>query len=240
MSLLFWKITMLQCMVGCSELKISECSMTTFQSLVDVIDKLLSPEGCPWDQEQTLLSMRGSLLEEACELIEAIDLGDPEHIKEELGDLLFNAVFLCRLAEKESKCSLEDVLREITEKMIRRHPHVYGNAKNISNSDQVLDQWNKIKSGENGKSHRKSILDDVPKGLPALARGQKVLKKMHKHHFHPEQKPLENTKGSDELAVGQELISLIVKAQKQGIDAEQALRMALAHHEQAFRKIEST
>lgn len=204
------------------------------EKLLEVIDTLLGPNGCPWDKEQTLLSMRADLLEEVYEVIDAIDIGDATHINEELGDLMFNVVFLCRLAEKEGVTSLEKVFEDISEKLIRRHPHVFGESQ-VANSQQVLDQWDKIKRGEKGKEHRKSALDGIPKGLPALSRAQKVLKKMQKAHFHPK---IESDNTTDaEIALGNELITLVTKAQKSGVDAELALRNALAHHEKEFRDL---
>lgn len=98
--------------------------MKAFDLLNQTTDTLLSPQGCPWDREQTLTTMRSSLIEEACELVEAIDLNDNTHIQEELGDLFFLAIFLSKLAEKEERCKMEDVLHGINDKLIHRHPHV--------------------------------------------------------------------------------------------------------------------
>lgn len=100
--------------------------MREFDELIEIIDRLLGPDGCPWDKEQTLQSLRSSVLEEVCEVIEAIDLNDNAHIKEELGDLFFNTIFLCKIAEKEKRFTVTEILKELNEKLIRRHPHVFG------------------------------------------------------------------------------------------------------------------
>lgn len=121
--------------------------MEAFDRFVDVVDRLLGPGGCPWDREQTLLSMRKDLLEETNEVIEAVESGDSDHIAEELGDLFFNVVFLCRLAKKEGHTNIPQVLKGITEKLIRRHPHVFGDAK-VESSEDVLKQWEAIKRDE--------------------------------------------------------------------------------------------
>jgi len=214
--------------------------MKPFNDLLTVLDKLLNPDGgCPWDREQTMLSMRESVLEETCELIEAIDINDAKHIEEELGDLLFNVVFLCRLAEKERKCSLQSALSNVTKKLIHRHPHIFGNIE-ITTSEQVLEQWDKIKSKDQGKENRASVLDGIPKGLPALARAQKMIKRMRKSNFYPEKcMDMAPTIAEDEeLQLGIKLFNLIDDPSNKRIDVEQALKRVLALQEQAFRKCE--
>lgn len=121
--------------------------MKEFDELKDVIEKLLAPNGCPWDREQTLMTMRKSLLEETKEVIEAIDLNDNEKIEEELGDLFFNVLFMSRLAEKEGRCTIGAILKHIIAKLIRRHPHVFGDAK-VETAEDVIKQWNEIKKSE--------------------------------------------------------------------------------------------
>lgn len=122
--------------------------MQEFQSLIDIIERLLAPDGCPWDREQTTRSMRSCLIEETNEVIEAIDHDDNRQMEEELGDLLFNVVFLCRLAEKEGRFNLKDVLQSIIAKLIRRHPHVFGEGKILATTEEVLKQWKEIKEQE--------------------------------------------------------------------------------------------
>lgn len=207
--------------------------------LLTVLDRLLHPElGCPWDKEQTMLSMRASVLEETCELIEAIDLNDAQHIEEELGDLLFNAIFLCRLAEKEGKSSLQSALANVTKKLIHRHPHIFG-SKEITTSEQVLEQWDEIKSKDHTKSDRTSTLDGIPKGLPALARAQKMIKKMRKNNF-SENGLSDGMAKDEELQLGEKIYNLISDPIILGkrLDAEQALKRVLALQEEAFRKYE--
>lgn len=204
--------------------------MDEFKSLVNTLERLLAPDGCPWDREQTLQSMRHSLVEETYEVIEAIDLNQNQHMEEELGDLLFNVVFLCKLAEKEKRFTLEDVLRHIVAKLIRRHPHIFGEV-NIQTSEEVLQQWEKIKRGEKKESPA-SALDGIPKDLPALARAQKVAKKLAKQSFIPEINPEALL---PEEQIGESLWTLVQEAAKKGIQAEQALRKRLAQIEAEFR-----
>lgn len=208
--------------------------MHEFDELVRITDHLLGPNGCPWDREQTLKLTRAGVLEEVCELIEAIDLEDAHHIREELGDLMFNAIFLCRLAEKEGVCHMQEVLHEVNEKLIRRHPHVWGEVK-MENAEDLLKQWETIKQGEKGKTHRKSALDGIPKGLPALSRAYKAIKKISKTGFEGFSQRADS---SPEEALGDELLALVFKAQKVGIDPEQALRGKLARLEKDFRQFE--
>lgn len=209
--------------------------MEAFDKLVSIIDSLLGPGGCPWDQKQTLDSMRASVLEEVTELIESIDSKNSDEIKGELGDFFFNALFLCRLAEKEGHCDLTGVIEGITEKMIRRHPHVFGDTT-AGDADALLSQWERIKQGEKAHAHRKSALDGIPKTLPALAHAQKMCKKMKKNGFnHP---LLDAPTFDDEQSLGALLLSITNQAATQGLDAELALRRASREASASFRKWE--
>jgi tetrapyrrole methylase family protein/MazG family protein len=205
--------------------------MEAFKSLIMIIERLLAPDGCPWDQEQTLQSMRGSLLEETAEVIEAINLNENQKIEEELGDLFFNVVFLCKLGEKEQRFTIEDVLKYICAKLIRRHPHIFGDAK-VKNSAEVLKQWEEIKKGEKGE-HKQSLLDNIPKELPSLVRAQKILKRIKKTDY-PLNLPVE-TAIQTEDDLNKVLMDIISQAQQKGIDAEQVLRSHLALMEKDFR-----
>lgn len=140
--------------------------------LYNIITKLRSENGCPWDKEQTHESMIPSLIEETYEVVDSIQNQNFDGLKEELGDLLFNLLFQIRLAEEKSKFSMEQVIDEITEKLIRRHPHVFGNTT-VQNSDEVLKQWNEIKAEEK-KDKPRSLMDSVPKSYPALLRAEKL------------------------------------------------------------------
>src|ERR1700722_5372741 len=149
--------------------------------LLKVMAKLRSPEGCPWDREQTHLSLRRHAIEEVYELIDAIESRDDHEMAEELGDLLLQVVFHCQLARERGAFDFEKVCRLLTEKLIRRHPHVFGTTK-VKNVDEVWANWEKIKHGEKlgTKGERKSAFDGIPKHLPALLRTEKLLKKAHK------------------------------------------------------------
>ncbi len=153
-----------------------------FQHLLDIMKTLRGENGCPWDREQTHESIQKDTLEETYELMEAIDNKDDLNMLEELGDLLFHVVFHARIAEEDNRFTIDDVLKSIIEKMIRRHPHVFDSAE-VEGSDQVLEQWDEIKKIE--KKH-KTITDDlrsVPKAMPALMRAEKVGKKAGKVGF---------------------------------------------------------
>lgn len=142
--------------------------------LVEVIQRLRQPDGCPWDQRQTVESFRPYLVEELHELLEAIDLGDHEHIREELGDLLFQVIFLSNIYEEQGLFTLAEVLKTITAKMIRRHPHVFG-AIRIGSTEELRRNWNEIKNQENiGKDLAEKSIFSYPKSLPALFRAQRV------------------------------------------------------------------
>lgn len=208
--------------------------MKEFDALIQTIESLLAPNGCPWDREQTLLTMRSSLVEETAEVIEAIESDDNEHLEEELGDLFFNIAFLCKLAEKEKRCDLQGVLKHINHKLIRRHPHVFDKVK-IENSDQVLTQWEAIKKLEKGTS-RPSLLDGIPKDLPLLARAQKIVKKIKKAS--PDVSFSLPASIHDEESLGIHLLHLLSEAQEKEIEAELALRSALSELEKQFRKNE--
>ena len=212
--------------------------MKEFDQLIQTIDHLLGPQGCPWDQKQTLMSLRESVLEETCELIEAVDLEDHKHTLEELGDLLFNVIFFCKVAEKEGHFKIRDVVNDLVEKLVRRHPHVFGDKK-IEGMDEFWNMWNSIKSQEQGKTKRESVLDGIPKGLPALARAQKMLKKINKTGYPGISDGDKEATFTNETELGKQLFDLVMQAERKGLDAEQALRKTLAEHEHAFRYWES-
>ncbi|MCB4204843.1 nucleoside triphosphate pyrophosphohydrolase [Deferribacterales bacterium Es71-Z0220] len=151
-----------------------------FNKLVKIIEKLRAPDGCPWDREQTLYSLRDQLIEETFELVEAIDNKDIENIKEELGDLLLHVIMHSVIAAEDNLFTLTDVMKTISEKLIRRHPHVFGGEKTDS-VDDVLVNWEKIKSKE--KKDRKYILDGIPKGLPSIQKAYKLQEKARKVGF---------------------------------------------------------
>ncbi len=206
--------------------------MNAFKELLSTIDCLLGPSGCPWDKEQTLQSMRHSLLEETYEAIEAIDLNENQLIEEELGDLLFNLFFLCRLAEKEGRFTLDNALQTINAKLIRRHPHVF-DEKDLKTSDEVLKQWDEIKQKE--KNDRPSALDGIPKDLPALMKAGKIGKKLAKCQFQSSKRDF-----NPEEQAGETLFKLVKELSSHGIKAEQALSKRLTQIEKEFRQTESS
>ncbi len=147
-----------------------------FESLVEVIATLRGENGCPWDREQTHTSLKSTLIEETYETVEAIDSGDPRKLKEELGDLLLNVMLQAQIAAENQDFDIYDVIDTLTEKLIRRHPHVFGDV-DVDNAEEVVKNWEAIKSQEAGYEDRKSVLDGIPNALPALLRGQKIQKR---------------------------------------------------------------
>ncbi len=145
------------------------------EKLLDVMRKLRAPEGCPWDREQTHLSLRQYLLEEAAEAVDAITAGDVDEVTEELGDVLLQVAFHSVIGEQEQTFTYEDVENAIVEKLIRRHPHVFGNVQ-ADTPDVVVENWNAIKKSE-GKS-AKSVADQVPRSLGALHRAMEIQQKL--------------------------------------------------------------
>jgi len=151
---------------------------SALDDLLRIMARLRSPTGCPWDREQDHQSLRWHAVEEVYELLDAIEAGDDQEMAEELGDLLLQVVFHCQLANERGAFDFEKVARRIADKLVRRHPHVFGNVK-VKNVDQVWANWEKIKRAEkHGTRHaRPSALDGIPKHLPALLRVEKLIKK---------------------------------------------------------------
>src|SRR4029077_8844630 len=198
--------------------------------------RLRSPDGCPWDREQTHESLKPHLLEEGYELIDAIDAGDDTELKEELGDLLLQVVLHSQMAAEENRFTLDEVASVIADKLVHRHPHVFGEMR-LPNSEAVLNQWDKIKRTE--KIERISALDGVPRGLPALARAQKIQEKAARIGFdwndpagplekiHEELREVETTPESKlEEEIGDLLFAVVNLARKKNLDAEQTLNLA--------------
>lgn len=158
----------------------------TYQEFLKIIETLRSENGCPWDREQTHESLRPCMMEEAAELVAAIRIlkntGSPENLEEELGDVLLQVVMHAQIAAEEGLFTMEDVVNRISEKMVRRHPHVFGDVS-VSGSGEVLQNWDEIKKKEKeGKDWIESLLKEIPMELPALTRAPKVLKKADKHY----------------------------------------------------------
>ena len=142
--------------------------------LVAIMDRLRDPGGCPWDREQTLESLTGYLLEEAYEVVEAVRSGEPDHLREELGDLLLQIVFMARIASERSWFGMDDVCDGIAEKMVRRHPHVFGD-RSVDGAREVERNWEEIKEQE--RDHTSSALDGIPRSLPALLKAFRMTEK---------------------------------------------------------------
>jgi MazG family protein len=149
---------------------------SSFDRLVEIMDRLRDPGGCPWDREQTLHTLAPYFLEEAFEVVDAISDGDPKKLCEELGDLLIQIVFVSRIAHEKDWFDVDDVCESISEKMIRRHPHVFGD-REVSGSAEVLQNWEDIKRDERAGSESSSVLDGVPNSLPALLKAYRMTEK---------------------------------------------------------------
>ena len=154
----------------------------SFKALYDTVAKLRGPGGCPWDREQNPSTLRGDLIEETYECIEAIDENDTAHIAEELGDLFLLATMISYMHEEEGKFTVADVLTKINEKLIRRHPHVFGGVK-VKDSAEVLNNWADIKVKQEGRKPKDSMLDEVSGGLPPMDRAYALQKKAAKTGF---------------------------------------------------------
>jgi tetrapyrrole methylase family protein/MazG family protein len=218
---------------------LNEATMQRFDELLDVVGHLMGPEGCPWDQKQTFESLRSSVLEEVYELIDAINEKDDSKIADELGDLYLNAVFFSKLGEKEGKFNTDSVLQNITDKLVRRHPHVFGDGKKLESADEVEDQWREIKSREKEHAHRKSALDGIPKEIPLLARAQKVTKRLKKAGY-VRDLTREVPEFENEEELGELLLGVVVQARATGLDAEMSLRKVLNREEGKFREWEES
>jgi uncharacterized protein YabN with tetrapyrrole methylase and pyrophosphatase domain len=205
--------------------------------LLKVMARLRSPKGCPWDREQNHKSLRWHAVEEVYELMDAIDAGDDHEMLEELGDLLLQVVFHCELAGERGVFDFENVARHITDKLIRRHPHVFGNLK-VKDVDEVWANWEKIKHAEkHGTRHaRPSALDGIPKHLPALLRAEKLMKKARRAKLVNERRARKNLSRNQ---LGRQLFELAAAAQTKGWSAENVLRAEIQKRERALRKRES-
>ncbi|MEF3405654.1 MazG family protein [Agromyces sp. CCNWLW203] len=204
--------------------------------LIDTVALLRAPGGCPWDADQTHESLVQYLVEESWELIDAIESGSREEMIEELGDVLYQVLFHADLAANTDgeRFDIDDVARHMTAKMVSRHPHVFGDREAETAAD-VVAFWDELKADE--KPHRTSVLDGIPRGMPALALAQKVLGKAEKVgvtdasvHVAP----------ATEEELGRHLLGLVASARSQGLDAERALRAAVRALEDEVRSAEES
>ena len=203
-----------------------------FRELVAVMDRLRSPGGCPWDAEQTHVSLVPYLLEEAHELAEAVDEGDRAGLREELGDVLLQVVFHARIAAEDAAdpFDVDDVARDLVAKLVHRHPHVFAGAD--TPAERLHAQWDAIKKAEKS---RDSALDGIPGALPALARAQKVAARAGRAGLDVPAALAAATGGE---GFGERLLALALEAHDQGIDAEGELRRATTRLEKVLRRLE--
>lgn len=172
--------------------------MAELDKLLAVMEKLRSEDGCPWDRVQTHQTLRTYLLEETYEVLEAIDGGQPQKLCGELGDLLLQIIFHAQLAKEAGQFTIEDVISAVTEKMVNRHPHVFGET-NVNGVQDVLVNWEKIKKQEEGMKERSSVLDGIPVQLPALMQAAKIQTKASRVGFDWDQVDGAFTKVTEEL-----------------------------------------
>ena len=218
------------------------------ERLRKIVVQLRSPNGCPWDREQTHQSLKPHLVEECYELIDAIDAGNDKELKEELGDLLLQVVLHSQMAAEASRFTLDEVATAIADKLVNRHPHVFGENR-LPDSEAVLRQWEVIKRSE--KHERRSTLDGVPKGLPALARAQKIQTKAARVGFDWDvadgalakvREELQEVESAAEGRLAEELGDLLFAvvnfARKKKLDAEQLLNEASGKFTARFRAME--
>ena len=213
--------------------------MTQLDDLIATAHKLRAPGGCPWDAEQTHDSLLTYLIEETYELIDAVQSKDPEAIKEELGDVLYNVIFHSDIAEAAGQFNIQDVAKYMEDKMKSRHPHVFGNEEEMKEfaaktGEDVMKSWDNHKKKE--KPERESVLDGVPLAMPSLALANKVIGKAEKLGvLEKGQSPI-NVETEDEL--GTLLLAIVSAARVNGIDPEMALRKATTELMSDIRKFE--
>lgn len=226
-------------------------SGTTLPRLVALMQRLLGPEGCPWDREQTFESLRKYVLEEACEVIDAIDSGHRDLLKEELGDLLLQVVFQAELARSQAGFSIDDVIAGIVDKLVHRHPHVFGSLT-ATDAGEVLANWERIKAEE---KKSRGVLGGVPRSLPALTRAQRIGEKVSRVGFDwanargsrakvdEEIRELDDAiargdKDAIEAEMGDVLFALVNLSRHTGVDAEGGLRRTIEKFIRRFAHVE--
>jgi len=223
----------------------------TLSRLVAVMRRLLGPGGCPWDREQTFESLRKYVLEEACEVIDAIESGDRTALREELGDLLLQVIFQAELGRSEGSFAIDDVIAAIVDKLVHRHPHVFGHVE-AKDADQVLRNWEKIKALEKGA---RGVLAGVPRSMPALTRAQRIGEKVARVGFDWKDARGSRAKITEEMGeldraveaaddsaiedeLGDVLFALVNFARHLHVDAEGALRRTIDKFSARFAHVE--
>ena len=222
--------------------------------LIALMAKLRGPDGCPWDRKQTTESLKPFLIEECYEVIDALDDGSPDKVKEELGDLLFQIIFHARIAEEQGQFAMHDVIEANIEKMTRRHPHVFGNAK-LSTDKEVLSNWEELKKKEKGYEDRKSILEGIPRRLPSLLRAHSIQERAARVGFDWNRLDDALPKLDEEIAefkealkkedaagieeeLGDLFFTLVNVSRFLGVNPEDALRKTISKFIRRFRYIE--
>ncbi len=225
-----------------------------FGELYEIIKRLRSPEGCPWDKEQSPQSLRANLIEEAYECVEAINSQDSNHVREELGDVFLVITLLTYIYEQQADFSLADTLSDLNQKLIRRHPHVFGTSK-VDNAQEVVQQWNDIKVNIEGRRKKDSLMDEVSQSLPPLERAYKMQKKAAKVGFDWQDTGKVWDKVAEELAeareasiamdsdaledeLGDVLFSVINVVRALGKDPSLALQRTISKFDRRFRYVE--
>lgn len=219
-----------------------------FETLARIVARLRAPDGCPWDRQQTHASLRPNLLEECYEALEAIDRGDPARLKEEMGDLLIQIAFHCQIAQEVGEFTWADLFRQVNEKLVRRHPHIFGSGR-LTTPREVEEQWETLKRRERPTG---SLLDGVPPTMPALAYAQAISHRAARAGFEWEDLDGVLEKVAEELQelrrardpeerereLGDLLFTLVNVARWLGVDAESALRRASRRFYRRFTRME--
>ncbi len=233
----------------------------SLEALLAMMAKLRGPSGCPWDREQTEQTLKKHLLEESYEVLEAIETGAPEELKEELGDLLLQILFLSRIAEEKGQFNFDEVAQGLSRKLIRRHPHIFpplgreADRVRVQSAAEVVEVWHAVKEKEGKNARKTSVLDGIPLALPALERARKISRRVSRVGFDwPDIRGVWE-KIQEELAelqkaardrspqaveeeLGDLLFSVVNWARFQGLSAEEALRKANRRFTRRFRQIE--
>jgi MazG family protein len=204
--------------------------MTPIDELRQTMARLRAPDGCPWDREQTHQSLARCLIDECSELLDTIDRNDLPHMREELGDVLIQVVFHAQLAAERGDFNFDDVAREINAKLIRRHPHVFGDGR-ADNSTEVIEVWEKVKASEKAAAGKteSTVFKSLPPRLPALMFAEEIVKRIAKNSLPAEgvveeKRVAQLATGLTEASVGRQLFELAAACRRAGIDPEMALR----------------
>jgi tetrapyrrole methylase family protein/MazG family protein len=224
------------------------------KKLVELMATLRGPDGCPWDRKQTADSLKPFLIEESYEVIDALDEKDPAKVREELGDLLFQIIFHARLAEEQGQFSIGDVISTNVEKMVRRHPHVFGDEE-VSTAGEVIANWEEIKKKEKGPDRQRSLLEGVPRSMPSLIRAHKIQERAARVGFDWNNIDEALPKLDEEIAefkeslttgnaakieeeLGDVFFTLVNLSRFLDVDPEEALRKTISKFIRRFRYIE--